>query len=579
MLDLLGWKLRRDKQRLAIESNEKDASGKQDLSSALEIDQGAMQSAFQSGGSFRFEIRWERALLGVDDATLRQLVSYDKLNGGLPEALLELPDLARFYTGMSNLDRETSAAMTNSFNTVVLASRLSRLLSRFTLRRLRSAVEEFFTPGGPAADPVWSALAGVTPTQPIPFLRALFEKDNGKLLAFFNALSELDWAHQRFFTRSVMRATSFYWLFAESEEVRSGVAKLGRTGSFAEFLRDIPLNDDGSVDFPGGAQVWMVAKGNSKTADKSQQLLAKAQKAVAPDVEDNILLRIASTRYKVGVTPGAELDNFLAVAHIDSHRSDPLDGESALLLAQNLAAYGSFFPYFSGFTDLTSADFRNVFALGAKLTSLDALDAELAMGQFFAVVELIHLGVESGRTTEQQATVIFRSAGARFLAARNAAEFTMASLDSVREMIGASTIDPDQALAAMVLGDAISVDLEWKDIPHHLDPGRRRAVAFGRVLNLQKTPAVAPLVRMEDSLRAIASGKGPIAPPIAQLIKDAASLPVAEIPKSEQLTGKPKQAIDVTTRRSYRLLPRSCSRKPWRKRTSPEIWRILQGIS
>lgn len=60
------------------------------------------------------------------------LARYHKLDGGLPEALVELPDLARFYTGMSNLDGETSAAMTNSFNTAVLASRLSRLLSFYS---------------------------------------------------------------------------------------------------------------------------------------------------------------------------------------------------------------------------------------------------------------------------------------------------------------------------------------------------------------------------------------------------------------------------------------------------------------
>jgi Flp pilus assembly protein TadD len=541
VLALLGWRLRGNKQQLTIESNEKESQArKQDLSAALAIDQGGMQSAFQAGKPFRIEIPWEWAPLAMDEPIIRQLAQAERLAGGLPEAFVVNPDLARFYTGMTNLNRETATALMSSISPVSLAGRYAGLFA-FYSSALAVNGGRVLAPGGTQADAVWTSLAGVPPSDPTRFFQALFGKDDGKLFAFFNALSQLDSAHQRFFTLSAKRAGSFYQLFSESNEVRVG--RRSRRTSFAGFLRDIPLNADGTVNFPGSAEVWTVARGESKTSEKSEKMLRKVRKAVAPDVEDEILLRIASTRYKIGADHTTELDNFLAVAHIDAHRKEPLDEESALLLAQNLIAFGSFYPYFSVFPDLTAADFKAVFALGARLNSMGNLDADLAMGQFFALVEMIRLGLQSEKLQEQRALTIFRSLYARFQAAQDAAGFAAASLDSVRDLIGAAS-DADQALATMTLGDAAPLAFEWNDVEHSLDPGHRRAVAFGRVLNLQKAPSVSTLLSMDLAARSVAEGKGAAEPMIAQLVKGAAALPVAEIPKTDKLEGHAKQAIE-----------------------------------
>lgn len=572
VLALLGWKLRRNKQQIAIESNEKQSqAGKQDLAAALAIDQGGVQSAFQAGKSFRIEIPWEWAPLAMDQQIIQQLAQPDKLAGGLPEAFVLYPDLARFYTGMANLNRETADALTLSINPVNLAGRFSGLFA-FYSSALAVSGGRVLAPGGTQADPVWTNLAGVAPSDPTRFLRALFEKDDGKLFAFFNSISQLDSAHQRFFTLSVKRAGSFYRLFSESNEVHAG--KRSRRGSFVEFLRDVPLNADGSVNFPGGAEVWTVAKGDSKTADKSEKMLRRVRKAVAPDVEDEILLRIASTRYKVGQESLTELDNFLAVAHIDSHRSESLDQESALLLAQNLTGFRFFYPYFSVFPDLTAEDFKTVFSLGAKLNALDPSDADLAMGQFFSLVELIRLGLESAKITEPQAIAMFRSLCARFQAAsmnNDAAGFAVASLDSVRELIdSAPASDADRSLAMLVLGDAAPVEFEWNGVEHSLDPGRRRAVAFGRVLNLQKAPSVSVLLRIDVAARSVVEGKGAAEPLIAELLKDAASLPVAEVPKSDKFDGRAKQAIERANPVKLPAMIAELREKAQRKKTNPK---------
>jgi len=571
VLEILGWRLRRNKQQVIVESGEKGSQArKQDLSSALAIDQAGMQSAFQQGKTFRIEIPWEWIPLAVDEPILRALGQTDKLNGGLPQAFAGSVELTRFYIGMSKLDYPTVAALTSAINTSSLATKYSSALE-FYSSALAVANGRVLTPGGPAADPAWTFLAGASPADPVRFLRGLLEKDEGALLAFFSDLSQLDLPHQRFFTLSPKRAQSFYILFSQSDEVRLGGSKPHRNGSFAGFLREIPLNDDGSVDFPGGPEVWMVAKGHSKSADQSQKMLRKMQRAVAPDVEDEILLHMASTFYSVGAARATELDNFLAVAHIDAHRSESLDEESALLLAQNLSAFGPFYPYFAVLPDLTAADFNRTFSLGAKLTSLDAMDAELAMGQFFSVMELIRLGIDSGSLPEPRATALFRSACTRYLGAQSAADFAVATLDSVRELAGPTPSDEaDHALAAMVLGSTTPFDMEWRGAARSLDPTGRRAVQFQRVLILQKAPSVAALLKMDMAARSLATQKGPVEPLIADLLKGAASLPVVGIAKTDKIEGKPKQAIERYNPARLPALIAELREKALKKKASPK---------
>ena len=81
------------------------------------------------------------------------------------------------------------------------------------------------------------------------FCRGLLEKDNGKLMAWFFALSQLDTPHQHFFTRSEKRTAAFYDAFSTSGDIRTGASTLMRRGTFSEFLREIPLDGE-NVDFP-----------------------------------------------------------------------------------------------------------------------------------------------------------------------------------------------------------------------------------------------------------------------------------------------------------------------------------------
>jgi tetratricopeptide (TPR) repeat protein len=540
VLEILGWKLRRNKQALVIESGEKASQAKkQDLASALAIDQAGMQAAFQAGKTFALEIPWDWAPLVVEEATLRGAVGADKWRGGVLETFAFDPDLAQLYIGLSSLDPPSADALLAGVGIKQLSEKYSGVLRLYS-SALTVSAGRVLTPGGPAADANWTQLVGAPPTTPVPFFRALITKDSGNLLAYFFALSQLDGDHQRFFTNTPERTQAFYKLFVETQAAEGNAGTRLRKGSFAGFLREVPLQD-GHVAFPGGPEVWMVARGSSNSQG-TQKLLNKAHQAAAPDVEDAVLLHLAFTRYHTQTQAVAtEMDNFLAVVRIEAHRSQPLEPEAALLLAQNYALYGTFYPYFTAFRSLTTPDFQSFFNFASRIASMDEILADLVLGQFHALTELTRLGMESGALSEERGAQVFRALCARFTGAPEAASYASASLDTLNDLVG-PTSDPNAALARLVLGSAAPVPVAWNGAERTLDEGHRRAVAYGRVLDLQKAPSAAALLQIASDLRQIAGGAPPA--PLADSIgKQAALLPSVEIPKGVRFEGHSREPL------------------------------------
>ncbi|MEI9974222.1 MAG: hypothetical protein WDO73_20530 [Ignavibacteriota bacterium] len=109
-------------------------------------------------------------------------------------------------------------------------------------------------PGGSTAEPIWARLAGASPQMPIPFLRALFEKDQGRLLAFYSDLSQADIAHQQYFMHSAERAEAYYKWYRDSAPP-TGVARRGERWQ-ATLLQRLHLDSSGQAVVPGGRSAW-----------------------------------------------------------------------------------------------------------------------------------------------------------------------------------------------------------------------------------------------------------------------------------------------------------------------------------
>jgi hypothetical protein len=116
-------------------------------------------------------------------------------------------------------------------------------------------------------------MAAASPANPGPFFRALLDKDDGRLLSFYATLAQLDLVHQQFFMRNASRTSKFYELYRQSRELARGAGKESLETGFFDVLREVPLDADGSVQFPGSPELWLVAKGQVNSVARSTKLL------------------------------------------------------------------------------------------------------------------------------------------------------------------------------------------------------------------------------------------------------------------------------------------------------------------
>jgi tetratricopeptide (TPR) repeat protein len=532
-LNLLGVKLHNTNGRIELDRGEKKSQvKKQETTSALAVDELGIQEALQAGKPYKLEIRDEPAAVYPSEKVWRENF-YPGGNGagGIATALLRMPKMARLYVGLSSLDRRTVAALLSAVNIKTLVEHDADLIYSYApalaIQGTHAAV-----PGGMRAEPIWASLAGADPGQPGPFFAALLRQADGRLLAFFFTLSQLDRPHQAFFTSNSSRTAQFYKFFSETEEMRRGASSMIGNSAFMEFLRSIPLDADGHVDFPGSAEVWMVAKGRSTNATETAKMMNKMVKAVAPELEDEILLRLVQTHYKGKLTRQSELANFLAVAHIDAHRSKPLDEQSALILAQNYSDFYSSYAYFTDVTATGSGEFSRFFAAMGQIQSHPALEANLQLGQIHSLVEWICLLARRHAIGADDASKLFRLVSDRFAGANGPAAYTAASLDSIRSIL-AFCAPVQQASSA---DERIRRCLLGPDTPQR----GQRSVEYQRVLDLQKVPSLEALLSIYERANGLSSeGRGDL----GALQKTASTLPVVELPKINKLAAKDREVI------------------------------------
>ena len=279
----------------------------------------------------------------------------------------------------------------------------------------------------------------------------------------------------------------------------------------------------------------MVAKGQSHSTEHAAKLIRKLKRVAAPEVEDEILLRLARTHYKDLLIERSELDNFMAVVRIDEHRSEPLDEASALLLAQHYAEDGAAYPYFAIFTGLGRKQFEQFFVMASSLQEMAEPERAAQIASFESLIEIVSLAQQAGAISEAQGADLFGRIVDRFQKAATPAMRTAASLDLVRDILSYggkdAPSDPDTALQRMLLGTA--------------EPGETRSRLYRQVLELQKAPAVATALALQDAVRNLESGAGTPATQIQVLEKRAAGLFSVDVPKELGLKGRQKDLVEA----------------------------------
>jgi tetratricopeptide (TPR) repeat protein len=548
ILGLLGWNVKYSGNKPQLLPAEKLSQARaHETTSALAIDEVGMQKALEASKPFQFEIRFEWASVALGEKIWREeFYPKENLPGGLPEALVRDPRLAQTYLALSSVDEQTAAALLSGVGLRSLAEKYCDLLYRYA-SSLATGTNGIILPGGSRAAPFWTKLTGTAPHNP-RFLKALLDKDDGRSLAFFSTLLQLDAPHQSFFTQSAARLARFYELFRESPDFDRGGDAHIREGSFAQFLREVPLDDGGHVDFPGSPEVWMVAKGGASSLAKTAKMIRKLKKVVAPDVEDEILLRLARTRYKNRQLNRSELDNFLAVVRIDRHRKEPMDEASALMLAQHYAEYEPVYPYFATLTGLQQVDFAQFFAFGEALRTYAPGMLNSALGQWHSLVELLCLGQQANALPSDKAAQLFRGVTERFAKAADRSDLTRASLDALRQILAAAGAEPgadaDQAIRDLLLGSVPTSSFELNNRVFTVDAGTMRRTAYQKVIQMQKVTPLGPLLRIYDAALALRSGKA--STQHVQIIDENRNkLLTVEIPKVFRVKGSLKDDLEA----------------------------------
>jgi tetratricopeptide (TPR) repeat protein len=356
-LNILGIRLKSSKGEVELAQGEKKSQAiKQETAAALALDEVGIQEALQSGKPYHLKIQDEPASVYPTERIWRDALNLkNPESGGFAEELLRVPHMARTYVSLNSMDRAAAEELLKAFPLRELCDHESDLLESFA-PALALEGNHAAVPGGAKAEPLWASLVGVSPANPGPFFRALIKHDDGKLLAYFSVLAQLDKPHQAFFTANERRVKQFYDLLTSTRQMKVRPYGEFQESGFQRMLRSVPLDEDGHIEFPGSAEVWTVAKGTSSDEHHTAHLMKKVRKAATPEVEDAVLARLTETQYKEKNAHLSELDNFLAVSSIDLHRKEPMDEESALLLAQKYAEYAAIYPYLTDLRTLTVED-------------------------------------------------------------------------------------------------------------------------------------------------------------------------------------------------------------------------------
>ena len=560
-LGLFGWRLREGKRGYFLQPIESESgAARQEIGSALRIDGVAIQEALGRQQDFALRIELQTAPLALGEQTWQSaLYPSDRFSGGFAEAAARDPRIAGAYVGISQMHPEAARALVDSIGLKQLVNRYSLTLMMYgSSLSVENGVA--IVPGGPAATELWAGLVGARPHDPDRFLPRLLRKEEGRLLGYFSALSELDEARARFFTQSSSRFRQFFELYKSAPEFRVGGRTKVRESPYLELLRELPLGAEDGVVFPGGAEVWMVARGQADAA----RLARKIPTRVVPELEDEILVRLAKTRFQMRNGMRSQVDKFLAVSRIDTLRSERMDAVTALDLAQTFGRFERVFPYFATLTGLGSQQLRSFKAFADSLGSVEIVPRNHLLAVFHSLTEILCIGQLQGFLSADRAAELFGSMCLRLSSGKHKSEIVDTALETVESILEGA-------------GDATAGDLADQRVRTLLavdEPAWRRE-AFTEVLRLQSVPALEALQQARQASLDIASGQGDLAVPIGSFGAAITAIPTVELPKQLAFEKEKKRVVasfgTLQLVQAKRQLERAANR---RKPRSAELQRL-----
>jgi tetratricopeptide (TPR) repeat protein len=562
ILELLGYRIRVNNKGIAVEAGTKKKSGlRQGLAAALEIDEPAMEEALEAGKPFSFDIPLDRGAVVLGEAVWKGLYAREFANPmGMAGVLLSEPKAAALYAGISALNPKAASALVARFGLKAIGENFTDLLLTHGAALSLNSRDECLWPGGEPAEQVWSALAGVSPRKGPAFMQALLTRDEGMLLAYFSLLHSVTPDRQRYFLASARRAQTYYQLLRDAPEWKRGAGSLVRKSPIAEFFRDVPLDADGSVHFPGGIQVWQVARGESDLS-RVDKLARKASKAMPAD-EDALLPRIAKSRYEASSERISQLENLIAVARIEVALGRPLEPREALILSQKFGGFEWAYPFFTLLPGLEENHFELFFGWVESWQDRDKTEQQTLMGLAQELYSLAGLLSRYGVLEPQQAAAVFEQVTSGLKGAQDRAAWTATAAKALRALLAAIPAQGADPLATLENG-------LLPDTGAGPSPAQRRR-SFRAILDHQKLPPLSAILDLIKAAETVAEGPAQAVAAVKAIEGSLPSLVVMTPPKGSKPLNWQKDHLEFWRVSRLQELTREIRQKASRKKPNPK---------
>ncbi len=310
------------------------------------------------------------------------------------DSLLHDPDMARLYWALAEMDAHTSTFLRQSpglKELVPFADVLDFYGSQIRIRSGRVAV-----PGGPPAESTWKKLVGVGPDSPGEFVTKLAAKDQGWLIAYFDALSRISGAQLSYFTEP-RRLQRFYGALRGERTALSPAGSVFRPDpGLLLLVTRLQLDPDGQPHIPGGLETWKEIINDKSDSNGSKIAQGWAKRARAWNNPDQLVEALFAISRDLLEAP---LQVYLELSEIDRERraGEPLSSETVKQLAEDFPRFADQYLVFSEFAGLNNASITRFLNVAEILDRLpDRLARTDAIGLFQANVCLWQILARQG---------------------------------------------------------------------------------------------------------------------------------------------------------------------------------------
>jgi hypothetical protein len=319
-----------------------------------------------------------------------QMNSNKRRGGGdMVGVVLRDPEVARLYWAMAKAKPETAATLERTPG-------LGKLLPYGPLldfygSEINVSGNRVIVPGGSAAEPAWKELVGASPESAGDFIYHLAAKDNGWLIAYYDALSRVSPEQQQHLTQAP-RLKRVYDAFHEpSPEANAATGVFRRAPGLLVLFTRVTWEPNGDPHVPGDVTTWREIL-DQRSNPKNIRSLGKRNHAW--DQPDQVLEAMASLS-RIDTDSGP-LQSYLMLCAIDSGRptQSRLSPATVRLLADDFSQSGSWYLIFAEFPALSDESITQFIHATDGITgisnqvlrgnALGAFQANVGLWQIFA---------------------------------------------------------------------------------------------------------------------------------------------------------------------------------------------------